>query len=139
MKALIRSIGPRWSCGRLTRKARAREEPVTLQTDDQGIAHARLVPGKYVAVASAIGYESVEVAFESSEEGGSVTLPLTAASGFDAEVTDDQGNPIPVKATIYSIDGDHPRFWPQQHTDLCPKLRLLGARSIALSTRPRQV
>jgi hypothetical protein len=91
-------------------KGEGTEEPHTLQTDDQGVAYARLVPGRYVAVASAIGYEDVKVSFDSSQEGASVTLPLTAASGFDAEVTDDQGNHIPVKATIYSADGNHPDF-----------------------------
>jgi hypothetical protein len=39
-----------------------------------------------------------------------VALPLAAVSGFEAEVKDDQGNFIPVKATIYSVGGDHPDF-----------------------------
>jgi hypothetical protein len=86
------------------------QESVTLQTDDQGIAHARLVPGEYVAFVSAIGYEDVEVSFKSSKQGGAVTLPLADVSGFEAKVDDDQGNPIPVKATIYAIEGEHPNF-----------------------------
>ncbi|MGI9471665.1 MAG: CehA/McbA family metallohydrolase [Rubripirellula sp.] len=86
------------------------EEPAELRTDDEGIAFARLVPGNYVAVASAIGYEDVEVDFEASEKGGSVSLPLGEASGFAAEVKDGQGSPIPVKATIYSVEGDNPDF-----------------------------
>ncbi|WP_404306492.1 CehA/McbA family metallohydrolase [Neorhodopirellula lusitana] len=83
-----------------------------LQTDDQGIANARLVPGKYVATASAIGYESVEVTFNANETGGSVKIPLKASSGFEADARDDQGNSIPVKATIYRIDGNYPSFGP---------------------------
>jgi hypothetical protein len=93
-------------------KDESTQEPVTLQTDDQGVAHARLVPGEYVAVASAIGYESSEVAFKSDKQGGSVNLPLAAVSGFEAAVKDDQGDFIPVKATIYSMDGEHPVFGP---------------------------
>lgn len=88
------------------------EEAYTLRTDDQGVAHARLVPGKYIAVASAIGCEDVDVVFETTRQGGSLTLPLTATSGFEAEVTDDQGDFIPVKATIYALDGNHPSFGP---------------------------
>ena len=86
------------------------QESFTLQTDDQGVAHTRLVPGKYIAKASAIGYESTEVTFRSGKEHGTVTLPLTNVSGFVAEARDDQGNLIPVKATIYAADGDHPNF-----------------------------
>ncbi|MCP4506118.1 MAG: hypothetical protein GY826_06945, partial [Fuerstiella sp.] len=86
------------------------DELITLQTDDQGVAHARLVPGSYVAVASAIGYDSVEVGFDASGDKGNVTLPLAAASGFQAEVNDEQHEAIPVKATIYSLDADHPKF-----------------------------
>jgi hypothetical protein len=91
-------------------KGQGTQEPVTLQTDDQGFAHARLVPGNYVAVASAIGYEAAEVAFQSTKQEGEVTLPIASASGFDAEVTDEQGKRIPFKATIYCIDGDQPNF-----------------------------
>ena len=82
----------------------------TLQTDDQGIAHARLAPGEYFAVATAIGYESVEVAFTVNADSRLVTLDLGKPSGFNAEVIDAQGNPIPVKATIYAIDGNHPNY-----------------------------
>lgn len=86
------------------------DELITLQTNDQGTAHARLVPGTYVAVASAIGHDSVEVRFEATEATGEITLPLAAASGFRAEVSDEQDEAIPVKATIYSLEGDHPNF-----------------------------
>ena len=82
----------------------------TLQTDDQGIAHTRLLPGKYLATASAIGCDDVEVGFDSNHEAGVITMLLPSASGFEAEVTDDQGKRIPVKATIYSADGNHPDF-----------------------------
>ena len=92
------------------RQDRVEQLTDTLQTDDQGRAHARLVPGKYVAIASAIGCEDVEVTFDTRQIAGEVTLPLSAASGFEAQVTDDQGNPIPVKATIYAADGNHPDF-----------------------------
>jgi hypothetical protein len=87
-----------------------RDELITLQTDDQGAAHARLIPGLYTAVASAIGYDSVEVEFEATGDTKNISLPLEAASGFQAEVKDKQGELIPVKATIYSLDGDHPNF-----------------------------
>ena len=85
-------------------------EFITLQTDDQGVAHTRLAPGDYVAVASAIGNESTEVRFNATDGLKTVTLPLAVGSGFAAEVNDDQGRPIPVKATIYSLDGEHPDF-----------------------------
>lgn len=88
------------------------EEAFTLQTDDQGIAYARLLPGKYTARASSLGYESKEVTFESGKESGTVTLPIMNVSGFAAEVKDGEGNLIPVKATIYAADGDHPNFGP---------------------------
>jgi len=85
-------------------------ESFPLQTNDQGIAHARLTPGKYVAVASAIGHEDVEVEFDWPHPEGQVILPLKNASGLEAVVTDDRGDRIPVKATIYSTDGEHPDF-----------------------------
>lgn len=91
-------------------KGKVAQELIALQTDDQGVAHARLVPGEYVAVTSAIGFESTDVQFKSTDDGSVVKLPLAAASGFEAEVSDDHGRPIPVKATIYSLDGDHPDF-----------------------------
>lgn len=93
-----------------------RAELITLQTDDQGTAHARLASGTYVAVASAIGNESVEVEFDVTgdtkgvDSQKNVKLMLAGSSGFQAEVNDKQGKPIPVKATIYSLDGDHPDF-----------------------------
>ena len=85
-------------------------ESFPLQTDDHGIAHSRLPPGKYVAVASAIGHDDVEVEFDWPGFEGEVILPLKNASGFKAVVTDDRGGPIPLKATIYSADGEHPNF-----------------------------
>lgn len=85
-------------------------ETYELQTDDQGIAHARLVPGDYIAVVSAIGYERTEAAFKATAKGGSVSLPLSDASGFEAKITDGQGDLIPAKASIYSVDGKDPDF-----------------------------
>ena len=82
----------------------------TLRTDDDGRGYARLAPGNYVAVASAIGCDDVEVRFRWPTPDGSVTLPLGTASGFQADVIDGQGKPIPVKATIYSVEGDPPDF-----------------------------
>ena len=91
------------------------QESFTLQTNDQGVAHTRLVPGEYIAKASAMGYQSTEVTFRSGKENKTVenetvTLPLTDVSGFAAEVRDGQGKLIPVKATIYAADGKHPNF-----------------------------
>lgn len=83
-------------------------ESFPLQTDDQGIAHTRLAMGKYVAVASAIGHDDVEVEFDWPGSEGEVILQLKNTSGFEAVVTDDRGGLIPVKATIYSADGEHP-------------------------------
>ncbi|MDG2220469.1 MAG: CehA/McbA family metallohydrolase [Rubripirellula sp.] len=95
-------------------------ETFTLQTDDQGVAHARLTPGAYIAIASAIGYESTELGFQSGRNdqgtdknvGGnaSVMLTLGNASGFVAEVKDGRGKLIPVKATIYAADGNDPNY-----------------------------
>ena len=95
-------------------------EAYTLQTDDRGVAHARLVPGKFLAVATAVGHADVEVTFDARQEGGKVTLPLGSAAGFEAKVTDIQGKFIPVKATIYSIDGDHPDFGPSSARTFVP-------------------
>lgn len=86
------------------------EQSIEIHTDDEGVANARLIPGRYIAVASATGHESAEMEFEAKRAGNVVTIPLDAASGFEAEVKDDRGNPIPVKATIYSLDGNHPDF-----------------------------
>lgn len=86
------------------------DELITVQTNDQGVAHARLVPGAYTAVVSAIGYESTEVEFRATEVTENVVITLAAAAGFQAEVNDEQGEAVPVKATIYSLDGDHPDF-----------------------------
>ncbi|MDG1874577.1 MAG: CehA/McbA family metallohydrolase, partial [Mariniblastus sp.] len=87
-----------------------KQEPFILQTDDHGLAHARLSPGKYIAKATALGYESQDVPFTSSKDNLTVNLPLTNASGFAAEVRDEKGALIPVKATIYEAAGEHPNF-----------------------------
>lgn len=87
-----------------------RRGAVTLQTDDHGVAHARLIPGKYLATASAIGYAAGEVKFRVTRHNRQVTLPMTDASGFEVTVTDGQGNFIPFKASIYSPDQDPPNF-----------------------------
>lgn len=86
------------------------DELATLRTNDQGVAHARLMPGAYIAVASAIGYDSVEVRFDATENEDNVNLTMAPASGFRAEINDQNGEPIPVKATIYEVDGNHPDF-----------------------------
>lgn len=88
------------------------DRSMSLQTDDEGVAHARLTPGKYVAVASAIGCESVEIAFDVNDDDKepTVTFPMIGASGFHAEVKNEKGDFIPVKATLYRIDGDDPDF-----------------------------
>ena len=91
----------------------ATAKTVTLQTNDQGFAHARLVPGSYVAVASAIGYEADETPFVAAMREQEIALPIANPSGFEAAVRDDQGTLIPFKATIYRLDGDHPKFGPQ--------------------------
>ncbi len=74
-----------------------------IQTDDFGVAHTRLMPGRYVAVATAIGHEKVQVDFTVNDSDDVVTLPLNGFSGFDATVTDGQGEAIPFKATIYAV------------------------------------
>ncbi len=88
----------------------AKAAVVDLQTDDQGIAYCRLMPGEYIAAASAIGQKGSDVTFEAGIDPGVVTLPMRELSGFEAVVDDAQGNPIPVKATIYRTDGDDPDF-----------------------------
>lgn len=100
----------------------ATEKPVTLQTDDEGVACARLVPGDYVAVASAIGHKANEVRFVVTKQNSAVTLPIASPSGFYAEVTDDQGTLIPFKATIYRLDGDQPDFGPSTTRTLVENL-----------------
>ena len=87
-----------------------RDEVYLLQTDDDGVAHTRLSPGKYVATASAIGRDDVEVIFDWPNQGGEIDFRQGIVSGFEATVTDEYDNPIPVKATIYSIRGEDPDF-----------------------------
>lgn len=84
----------------------------SLQTNDQGVAMARLKPGRYVVTTNEPGYQAFAMALESSPQGGEVTLQLPHFSGFTADVTDEKGNPIPAKATIYATDGNHPDFGP---------------------------
>ena len=86
------------------------EELQTLQSDDEGLAHARIRPGAYTALASVLGCKPVKVEFTANERATSVNIPLQAASGFRAEITDGDLQPIPAKVTIYSNDGEHPKF-----------------------------
>ena len=90
----------------------AKPKTFRLQTDDSGVAMARLAPGAYVATVNAIGYAEATVDFDWPTESGRISLPLGAASGFEAQVANQNGDPIPVKATIYSVDGDPPDFGP---------------------------
>lgn len=86
------------------------EAPFTLQTDDQGVAYARLGPEAYLATVSAIGYEGTEVLFSAGEKNKTVKLSLKNASGFSAEIRDGEGKLIPAKATIYAADGKNPNY-----------------------------
>ena len=85
-------------------------ESMSLQTDDTGIAYARLTPGTYAAAVSAIGYEGTNASFSSGQEEETFQMSLKNPSGFSAEVRDGQGNLIPAKATIYAAEGDNPNF-----------------------------
>lgn len=87
-----------------------RDEWKTLQTNDDGVAHARLLPGEYLGTAVSIGHAAVEFKIEATKDKQDVPVSLGKASGFQAEVGDASGNPIPVKATIYSLNADHPDF-----------------------------
>lgn len=86
------------------------EEPFTLQTDDKGIAYARLTPDAYIATVSAIGYEGTKVSFSAGQENSTVKLSLKNVSGFSAEIRDGEGNLIPAKATIYATEGENPNY-----------------------------
>lgn len=97
---------------RLDENGKSDQAIATLQTDDQGFAHARLIPGSYVAIASAIGCEKSEAVLQATEAGGNLDLALPAASGFEATISDDQGNTMPAKVTLYAIDGQDPDFGP---------------------------
>ena len=85
---------------------------VSFATDDQGKAHARLMPGTYKITASATGHGAVTVVTELDGRGGVIPLPLPESSGFTAVAKDTTGASLPVKATIYSIDGEDPDFGP---------------------------
>ena len=95
---------------RLNSDAGKNEVPFTLQTDDQGVAYARLCSEAYVATVSAIGYEGTEVLFSAGEKNKTVNLSLKNASGFSAEIRDGEDNLIPAKATIYAADGKNPNY-----------------------------
>ena len=85
-------------------------ESMSLQTDDTGIAYARLKPGTYAAAVSAIGYEGTNASFSTGQEEETFQMSLKNPSGFSAEIRDGQGNLIPAKATIYAAEGDNPNF-----------------------------
>lgn len=83
-----------------------------LQTNDQGIAWTRLIPGSYAVSVKTPGYEAASQTFQAQPEGGKVTVSQSGFSGFIADVVDGEGQPIPAKATVYSIGGEHPEFGP---------------------------
>ena len=85
-------------------------EKFSLQTDDNGFAQTRLLPGKYSLTVSAIGCEAVQIAVTVGDTSSEFIVPLATGSGLRAEVRDDQGSLIPVKATIYSMDGEDPNY-----------------------------
>ncbi|MDV6030047.1 MAG: hypothetical protein F9B45_08050 [Phycisphaera sp. RhM] len=87
-------------------------KPFHLQTDDLGIAHARLVPGQYVASYKALGQPAFVRVVTTSDEPQTIRLGTSAPSGCSATVTDGDGNPIPAKATIDAANGDDPDFGP---------------------------
>ncbi len=83
-----------------------------LQTSDKGMAHARLTPGKYIAVTTSIGFKEKTVPFEVLDKAVSVAIPLGEPSGLNAVVTSGDGMPVPFKATFYGKDGSRPSFGP---------------------------
>ena len=84
----------------------------TLQTDDDGFAHARLAPGRYRVSASATGCQDSSKVLVSDAAARTVRLPLLGCSGFTATVRDGAGKLIPAKATLYAADGNQPDFGP---------------------------
>ena len=57
--------------------------------------------------AVSIGHAPVDFKFEATTAIQNVPVSLGKASGFQAEVNDATDNPIPVKATIYSLHAEH--------------------------------
>ena len=135
LTGLIRATVSLRSAGKQGEAQRA----YTLQTDDQGVAHARLVPASTSPLHPRLDTQTWKSSSTRVKKVVRATLPPSAASGFQAEVTDDQGKLIPVKATVYAADENHPSFWSQQHTHVCRKLCLLGARPVPLPTRSWKV
>ena len=95
-KILLRSVKAK------ERDEEERDDWITLQTNDDGVAEARLLPGEYTGTAVSIGHAPVDFKFEATTAIQNVPVSLGKASGFQAEVNDATDNPIPVKATIYS-------------------------------------
>lgn len=83
-----------------------------LQTDDNGNAQLRLPSGEYVMSVDSIGYPAKSVTTGLDATDSQVSIMLTQPSGFAATVVDQNGEPLPAKATIYGIDSEHPDFGP---------------------------
>ena len=81
-------------------------------TDDYGLAFVRLPPGEYSVKVNAIGQAESKRDIEVGATTSTVDFDFDQMSGFDATVTDETGASIPVKATIYAVDGEEPDFGP---------------------------
>ena len=111
----LRPNDPTQSVMRATLQITREDEPRLtgkLHTDDQGNAQVRLPNGNYQIATSAIGYAAREVSLELDDSNDEIALTWQQASGFNANVVDQDGNPIPVKATIYAVEGTTPDFGP---------------------------
>ena len=122
------------------RVASPNREPFELQTDDQGLAFARLPAGTYEVQASAIGFQSVPTQLP-IEGATSAELKLTDGGGLIATIVDGEGDVDSSQGNDLSHRGGTGRCesWPRQHPNLHQELRLLGPRLVSLPARSGRV
>jgi hypothetical protein len=84
----------------------------TIRTDDQGVANVRLPSGELTWQVSAIGFPDFRGETSLGEAQDKLQLTLANGSGLHAKIADQEGMPIPAKATIYRLDGEQPSYGP---------------------------
>ncbi len=84
-----------------------------LYADDQGVAVVRLVSGTYEVQVNAPGYPPTALPLTVDGTAGTHRLRLPDPAALQATITDEAGQPIPCKLTIYGIEGTpDPDFGP---------------------------
>lgn len=84
----------------------------SVATDDSGLALLRLPEGDYTVEAKTVGYPDTTSLLSFDAQTTTQSISLQAPSGFSAIVRDAEERTIPVKATIYALEGNAPDFGP---------------------------